>query len=155
MRVRLEIVEHLDEDEVIIRCRRADDSIQQLYRQIADYDTCAPFPFYKDQQQCYIPLQQVLFFETEGECVYAHTAKEAFLVKHRLYELEALLPSYFVRAAKSTILNTRQVYSITRHLTSSSLVQFTGSHKQVYVSRRYYSALRQQLNQRVKSSTKG
>jgi len=148
VRVRVEIVEHLDEDEVVIRCRQAGDEIQQLYRQIAEYSTCASFPFYKGQQECYIPLQQVLFFETEGDNVYAHTAKEAYRVKYRLYELENLLPAYFARAAKSTIINTRQVYAINRDLTASSLVQFIGSHKQVYVSRHYYRALRQQLNQK-------
>ena len=52
-----------------------------------------------------------------------------------------MLPGFFMRVSKSTILNTDRVYSLTRNLTASSLVTFADSHKQVYVSRNYYKAL--------------
>lgn len=60
-----------------------------------------------------------------------------------------MLPSYFLRVSKSTILNTREVYSITRNLTAASLVEFSGTHKKVYVSRSYYKALKLLLDERV------
>ncbi|MDL2325417.1 LytTR family transcriptional regulator, partial [Ruminococcaceae bacterium OttesenSCG-928-A16] len=104
--------------------------------------------FYKQNQEFYFPLEEVLFFETEGEQVYAHTVGDAYRIKYRLYELEELLPRNFIRVAKSTIVNTAQVYSVTRNLTASSLVHFNGTHKQIYASRHYYKMLREKLNER-------
>jgi DNA-binding LytR/AlgR family response regulator len=149
MKVRIELVGDLAEEEVLIRCNRVDETVQKIHQYILEQSKSGPkITFYKQNQEFYFPLDDVLFFETEGEHIYAHTAGDAYRIKYRLYELEGMLPRYFVRAAKSTIVNIRQVYSITRNLTSSSLVRFVDSHKQVYVSRYYYQELRQRLKER-------
>lgn len=149
MKIRIEAVNDLVEDEVLIRCGRIDDTIQKIHQYILEqYQAGSKITFYKQNQEFYFPLDEVLFFETEGEHIYAHTADDAYRIKYRLYELEQILPRNFVRAAKSTIVNIMQVYSITRNITASSLVQFIDSHKQVYVSRYYYQELRQRLNER-------
>ena len=147
MKIHIEVVGDLLEDEVTIRCGRVDDTIQKIHQYILE-QTQSPvkLTFYKDNQEFYFPLADVLFFETEGERIYAHTLDDAFRIKYRLYELEELLPKNFVRASKSSIVNTRQIYSVTRNLTASSLIKFAGSHKQVYVSRNYYNEMRQRLN---------
>ena len=149
MKIRIEVVNDLTEDEVLIRCGRMDDTIQKIHQYILDQSLLSTkITFYKQNQEFYFPLDDVLFFETEGEHIYAHTAADAYQIKFRLYELEKILPRHFVRAAKSTIVNIMQVYSITRNLTASSLVQFMNSHKQVYVSRYYYQELRIRLSER-------
>ena len=149
MRVRIEIVKNLPEDEVIIRCGRVDEKVRRLNNLIADeLSSGQPITFYKDNQEFFFPLDNVLFFETEGEHIYAHTSADAYRIKFRLYELETLLPRTFTRAAKGAIVNISQVHSITRNLTASSLIKFQNSHKQVYVSRHYYGALRLRLNER-------
>lgn len=149
MKIRIELVNDLPEDEVIIRCGRVDDTIQKIHQLILEQSLRGTkFTFYKENQEFYFPLDNILFFETEGEYIYAHTAGDAYRIKYRLYELEELLPRNFVRAAKSTIVNVRQIYSITRNITASSLIQFINSHKKVYVSRYYYSELRQRMNER-------
>lgn len=149
MKIRIELVNDLAEDEVLIRCGQVDDRIQKIQQYILEQSLQGTkITFYKQNQEFYFPLDDVLFFETEGEHIFAHTANDAYLIKYRLYELEEILPHHFVRAAKSTIVNIIQVYSITRNITASSLVQFVNSHKQVYVSRYYYQELRQRLNER-------
>lgn len=149
MKIRIELVNDLTEDEVLIRCGRVDDTIQKIHQYILEQSQSIPkITFYKQNQEFYFPINDVYFFETEGEHIYAHTANDAYLIKYRLYELEEMLPRNFARAAKSTIVNIMQVYSITRNLTASSLVQFIDSHKQVYVSRLYYQELRRRLNER-------
>lgn len=149
MKIRIEVVNDLAEDEVLIRCGRVDDTIQKIHQYVLEQSLSgSKITFYKQNQEFYFPLDEVLFFETEGEHIYAHTANDAYRIKYRLYELEQILPRNFMRAAKSTIINIMQVYSITRNLTASSLVQFIDSHKQVYVSRYYYQELRQRLNER-------
>lgn len=149
MKIRIDLVSDLPEDEVIIRCGRVDDNINKIYEYILEQSQSdSKLTFFKENKEYYFPLEDVLFFETEGERIYAHTKDDAYRIKYRLYELEEILPKYFVRAAKSTIINIKQVYSITRNLTTSSLVQFIDSHKQVYVSRYYYKELRHRINDR-------
>lgn len=149
MKIRIETVNDLEEDEVLIRCGRVDDTIQRIHQYIMEQSSSGTkITFYKQNKEFYFPLDDVLFFETSGEHIYAHTADDSYLIKYRLYELEKILPRSFARAAKSTIVNVMQVYSITRNLTSSSLIQFNNSYKQVYVSRYYYQELRQRINER-------
>ena len=147
MKLRIELTDGSMEDEVVIRCGRVDGNVQKLQEFILSLS--APrMTFYKESQEYYLPLEEILFFETEGEQVFAHTAGDAFKVKHRLYELEGILPRIFVRVAKGTIVNTRQIYAINRNLTASSRISFPNTHKHIYVSRHYYKALREKLGNR-------
>ena len=147
MKLRIELSGGSTEDEVIIRCGRVDETVQKLQEYILGMSS-PMFTFFKGAREYYLPVDEVLFFETEGEQVYAHTANDAFTVKRRLYELEKLLPRSFVRAAKGTIVNTSRIFSINRNLTSSSQIRFVGTHKHVYVSRHYYKALKEKMNER-------
>lgn len=98
-----------------------------------------------DNVEYYISLAEILFFETEDPNISAHTGDDIYQVKYKLYELEEILPNNFMRISKSTILNINHIYSITRNLTSSSIVEFQNTHKQVYVSRHYYKPLKFKL----------
>lgn len=152
MKIRIEIIDdNLEEDEVVIRCGRVDDRINKIQQFIIEQNSSDnKITFYKKNKEYYFPLDEVLFFETDGEGVYAHTTNDAYRTKYRLYELEEILPTQFVRTAKSTIVNTTQIYSISRNLTASSLINFINSHKSVYVSRYYYRELRKIMDERKK-----
>ena len=150
MRVKIEISEELPECEVTIRCRELDEDVLRLQRLLSQASSeNVQMLFMQGDKECYLPLHRILFFETSGSSVDAHTKDDVFSAKYRLYELEEMLPSYFLRVSKSTILNTREVYSITRNLTAASLVEFSGTYKKVYVSRSYYKALKLLLDERV------
>ncbi len=149
MKIRIELSEDQKEDEVLIRCKQVDEKIQKIHRYILDQASSGlQIVFYKENQEFYFSLDEILFFETESPHIYAHTTNDAYRIKYRLYELEQLLSKSFLRASKSTIVNIRQVYSITRNITASSLIQFKNSHKQIYVSRLYLKELKQRLNER-------
>ncbi len=141
MKIRIEITDDSDE-EIIIRTRELNEmvsKIEQAVKSITAGDST--LVFHKGEAKYYISPDEILFFETGDGSVCAHTANDVFETKYRLYELEEILPSRFMRVSKSTILNTSRVYSITRNLTASSVVEFAGTHKKVYVSRIYYKDL--------------
>jgi len=141
VKLRVELTDGSAEDEIIIRCSQIDENVSKLQNFIQNM-SAPKMVFYKNTQEYYLPLEEILFFETDGEQIHAHTKDDAFRVKYRLYELEELLPHYFIRAAKGTIVNTTRIYSINRNLTASSQVKFNGTHKQIYASRHYYGALK-------------
>lgn len=148
MKIKIELDGNLTEDEVIIRTNSLGEHVEKLERAVREViDARQKFTFYKEATEYYLPLETLAFFETEGSVVYAHTGKDMFVTKLRLYELEELLPGFFMRVSKSTILNLRFVYAITRSLSSACLVQMQGTHKQVYVSRYYYKLLKERLEE--------
>ena len=149
MKVRIEIEEGLAEEEVIIRCGSLNDTVVGLQNYISRQGNgkrCLALR--KEETDYYIPLEGIYFFETEGREIRAHTAEDIFISPHKLYELENLLPGSFMRISKSCIVNLDYIYSITRNLTASSMVEFTGSSKKILVSRGYYKALLERLRAR-------
>lgn len=139
VKIQIEVDNNLTEDEIVIKCRQLGGNIQKIHEYITSISASAPkLAFSKDDVEYFLPLSDILFFETADGSVHAHTVDQSYQVKQRLYELEALLPYEFVRGSKSTILNVSHIFSISRNLTSSSLVQFHKSYKQVYVSRMYF-----------------
>lgn len=148
MKIRIEIDETAEEDEVIVKCRELNDNIRRIQQAVAEISSRNEIEFFKNGTEYFFPADSILFFETAGNLIDAHTADDVFQVKFKLYELENILPGYFVRVSKSTILNIRHIYSIEKNITSSSLVRFSKTHKQVYVSRNYYKILKQRLSER-------
>lgn len=148
MKIRIDLDETVKEDEVIIRCPKLTDNIQRIERMLSDLSGRGQdLILYRDNKEFYVSVDTILFFETEGERVYAHTKEAVFRTTYRLYELQKILPESFMRVSKSTIINVRQIYSITKNITSVSVVQFAETPKEVYVSRNYYKALKMKLEE--------
>ncbi|MGM9535841.1 MAG: LytTR family DNA-binding domain-containing protein [Intestinibacter sp.] len=146
MKIRIEVDKEIQEDEVIIRCKQLNDDVSNIQKALTDIlSKKTQIIFYKNNSEYYIPLSEILFFETEESSISAHTIDNIYQVKYKLYELEDILPNNFMRVSKSTILNIDYIYSITKNLTSSSVVEFQNTHKKVYVSRHYYKLLKFKL----------
>lgn len=151
MKVSIEIDGNLIENEVIIRCSGLDEDIKRIYDILSDAAREVKHPIlYKGNVEYYIPINDILFFETSDNCICAHTVDDVYNTTYHLYELEKILPANFIRVSKSTIININHIYSISRNITSSSLVHFMNTHKQVYVSRNYYKDLRFRLEEKRK-----
>ena len=152
MKVQIDIDEELLENIVIIRCNKLDEKIQKMQAMLMDLIKESKYlVLYNENTECYVSLDNILFFETADNCICAHTVDNIYQTRYRLYELEEILPGCFMRVSKSTILNLNHIYAITRNITASSLVQFMNSHKQVYVSRYYYKPLKCRLEEKRKS----
>lgn len=95
-----------------------------------------------------IAVNDIVFFESEDDKVYAHTHDKQFATRYKLYELEAYLPSSFVRTSKSSIVNIMEIEGIARSIGASSVLRFFNTHKIAYVSRLYYGPLKRKLEER-------
>ena len=151
MKMKIELDDTLQEAELVLRCSRMTDALSQIYQQVQTLTLQLPeMAFYKQSEVHFLSLSDILFFETDADAlsaaVYAHTAGDTYRVRHRLYELENILPSVFIRVSKSAIINSLRIQSITRDITASGLICFQNSHLQVSVSRRYFRTLREKLN---------
>ncbi|RXV51836.1 LytTR family transcriptional regulator [Streptococcus australis] len=146
MKVRIELDPEMDEPEMIIRAPRLTEDVARLQQLILE-QKMTPLTFYKDRSEYFVDVSEILFFETDGEKIYGHTREEAYEVRQKLYELEEILPIAFCRISKSTIVNTKQIYSIEKSFSGTSTVNFYQTHKQVHVSRHYYQLLKERLKE--------
>ena len=133
MKIQIEFNPNIEEEIVTIQCKELNNKIQKIQQSIMQVSNETNIVFYKDNVEYYIPIDNTLFFETSTNHIEAHTIDNVYKIKNKLYELEEILPNNFVRISKSTIINVNHIYSIERNLTSSSLVKFNKTHKQVYV----------------------
>lgn len=151
MRVRIESRpenEPNGEDEIVIRCARTDDRIRRLEAAIQRCLTEeAGISLYREDTEFFLPCKEILFFETDGRKVVAHTADNLFYTKEKLFTLEQTLPRDFVRASKSCILNAAAVFFVRRGLTGVSEVGFRGTGKTAFLSRSYYKNLMDHLDE--------
>ena len=148
LKIRIEMSEGVLE-EVVIRCREITPEIIRLQQLLSgDSDRSNQFLLYKGDTEYYLNVNDIIFFETEGNAVMAHTKNDMYETRRKLYELEELSGGRFQRISKSAIVNVDKVYSIKRNVTSSSAIEFQGTHKQIYVSRAYYKVLREKLEEK-------
>ena len=104
MKIRIELENEIEENEVIIKCSELSEEVTKIQRVISELIAeKKEMVFYKDNTEYYICIDDVLFFETEENLIYAHTLNEVYQVKYRLYELEEILPRSNVRVSKTTI----------------------------------------------------
>lgn len=137
------------EEEIVIRCKELTPKVVEL-QQILTRATSksGQIVLYKDNTEYYLDIDEILFFETDNSMVLAHTANDVFDTKMKLYELEDVLGMAFLRISKSAIVNTKKIYAISKNLAASSVIEFQGTHKQIYVSRAYYKALKEKLEEK-------
>ena len=148
LKIRIEMFEGVQE-EVVIRCREITPEIIRLQQLLSgNSDRSNQFLVYKGDTEYYLNVNDIIFFETEGNAVMAHTKNDMYETRRKLYELEELSGGRFQRISKSAIVNVDKVYSIKRNVTSSSAIEFQGTHKQIYVSRAYYKVLREKLEEK-------
>ncbi|MCT4487250.1 LytTR family DNA-binding domain-containing protein [Levilactobacillus parabrevis] len=147
MRIHVEVDPELSDSEVTIRVPARTAAVDQLVAAIHAADTTQQLTFSWHGENYRVNLTDILFFEASDHQVAVHTATAMYTTGQRLYELAADLPPQFMRISKSAILNRTQVFSLTRSVTGN-LVKFQNSHKQLYVSRRYYQALKRALEEK-------
>ncbi|VUX00115.1 putative HTH-type transcriptional regulator [Streptococcus constellatus] len=146
MKIRVELDSNLEEAEIVIKTPRFDEQIERIQRSLEEVAKPSIL-FYKDTSEYYVDLADILFFETDGNKIFAHARDNAYEVKLKLYELEEHLHAYFCRISKSTIANTRSIYALDRSFSGTNTIQFYDTHKQVHVSRHYYQFLKEKLNE--------
>lgn len=149
MKIKIEIDDGLEEEEIVIRCKSLSEDVISIQKRITDaVNSRMQLEVRRGEKEYYLTIDEILFFETDENGVVVHTATQIYEIKHRLYELEDLLPGNFVRVAKSTILNANKVRSIHKNITGASEVEFIGSNKKVFVSRNYLKLLLTKLEEK-------
>ena len=146
MKVKLELDPSLTEPEIIIKAPQLTPEVNELVQSLQLKSR--QLIFYQGETEYYLALERILFFEVSDRRTWAHTSTQLYQVKASLKELEERLPRDFQSCSKGVILNTKQIYALTKNLAGCE-IKFADSEKKVYVSRHYYQTLRDYLQERI------
>ena len=93
MKIKIEVDENFIEEEIVIRCSALSPQVQAVQKAVSEVIAGSQrFVFYKGETEYYLPLEEILFFETDGGGVSAHMADSVYQTRYKLYKLQELLP---------------------------------------------------------------
>lgn len=132
-----------EEEEIIIKCHALNDDIRRLLYQLEQGEI--RITGYDAEGICFLMTDEIYYFETIDNRVFAYCEKNVYEVKERLYQLEELLVSlHFMRASKSLILNLDKI----AHLSPAFGGRFEAvleNEEKVIISRQYVPVLKERL----------
>lgn len=132
-----------EEDEIIVKCEFLDEGITRLLNQLKNGNS--KINFYKNNQIHLVEKNEVLYFESVDDKVFAYTQKEVFETKLKLYELEEILPErIFFRANKAVIVNIDKIESLSPAFSGRFEAILKNGYK-VIISRNYVPKLKELL----------
>ncbi len=143
MKIKVIYADLLD-DEVEIRINKNNQRLKDIKQYVENINR-SRLVFYKNELKVFVDISEIIFFETEFDWISAHTIDNVYKVRYRLYELEKMLPVYFKRVSKSTIVNKNQIYAINKNITQPGVIIFKNTHKKTYISRMYYKLLKEEF----------
>ena len=133
----------LDETEIIIHCRQADEQILRICAGLRMLDKKVTGLL--DGQTFLLGAADILYAEAVDRKVFLYTAQTVYEAPFKLYELEERLSGEdFVRASKSCVLNFAKVKSLRADF-GGRLLCTLGNGEVVPVSRQYAGAIKQKL----------
>ena len=118
--------------------------IEDLVRQQENEDRLSGYSEEKDEF-CMLPLSRIQCITVRGGKTYAVDADGCqYRLKQRLYELEAILPAYFIRINKSAIANEKALERFAATYSGAVDAVFRCGYRE-YVSRRCFSQIKRRF----------
>ena len=143
MKVTIDKNEVYLDPEIIVKCKEIDDLLQDIisYIGIADKKMIGEV----DGELFFIPLNNILYFESVDKTVYIYTDKQVYRSSAKLYVLEEqLADTYFSRVSKTTILNLKKLNSV-RSAKNAKLEGLLINKEKILISRQYVAEIKKRL----------
>lgn len=131
------------EEEIIVKCSYLDDELVQLLRQFGQGSS--KLNVFRDGKIYLITPEEIYYFESVEEKVFAYCSAEVYEIKSKLYLLEQRLPERdFLRISKSTILNLNKIGRLSPAFGGRFEALLQNGEK-VMISRQYVGRLKEAL----------
>lgn len=133
-----------EEDEIVVKCDYLDENITRLLNQFKTGGK-TKLNFYKDSKIVLLEQDEILYFESVDDKVFAYTKDDVFETKSKLYQLEEELPANtFFRANKAVIVNIDKIGSLSPAFGGRFEAVLENGYK-VIISRNYVNTLKELL----------
>ncbi len=132
-----------DEEEIIIKCSHLNDDMLKLVNRFKQENN--KLTVYREGDIFFVEPEEIFYFESVDQKVFAYCEEAVYEVKSRLYELMEELPERdFIRSSKSSILNLNQIKSLSPAFGGRYEALLKNGEK-VIISRQYAGLLKEKL----------
>ena len=91
---------------------------------------------HQDQQTIFLTREEIYMIRMEHSTVVLYTKEKTFTSKKRLYEIEEMLGTSFIRISKSTIVNMQHIHYVEPSFQGMMLLVMKNGCRD-YISRKY------------------
>ncbi len=143
MKITIEVPGSGEEDEIIVRCAALDERMMQLiYALKNDRDRLTG---YVEDRIVKLSPQEIYYFESVDNKVFAYTAKGTYEVHKKLYEIEAeYVHTDFLRISKSIIVNVAKIAYL-KPIFNGRFEAKLKNEEKIIISRQYVLELKKKL----------
>ena len=143
MKINIKQDSSITETEITISCKQIDKELEAVISSLSLINNTVSGKL--DGETFFIPLSEVLYFETIDNKTFFYTNHKMFETPTKIYQLEEkLADTPFVRISKSSIMNIQKVKSI-RSEENSKLMATLLNGEKVVVSRQYMQNIKIKL----------
>ena len=137
------IIDKNREEEVIVYAKEKSELTDEIERLVND-NNLELIGYDKNGEGVKLTADEVYCFTVEDNKIFAITEKEKLRLKCRLYQLEEVLPEYFVKINQSCVANIRKIARFDTSVSGTVLIKFKNGYKD-YVSRRQMKAVKERF----------
>lgn len=132
-----------EEEEVIIKCHEINDDLKALILKLRQGN--AKIAGFGEDGIHFLVPDEIFYFDTVDQRVFAYCEKEVYEVKEKLYELEQMLSARnFMRSSKSHIVNLEKIKSVSPAFGGRFEAVLLNAEK-IIISRQYVPVLKERL----------
>ena len=137
------IIDKNREEEVIIYAKEKSELTDEIERLVSG-NSFEIIGYDKNGDGVRLATDDVYCFTVEDNKIFAITEKEKLRLRCRLYQLEEVLPEYFVKINQSCVANIRKIARFDTSVSGTLLIKFKNGYKD-YVSRRQMKAVKERF----------
>ncbi|MCE5096863.1 LytTR family DNA-binding domain-containing protein [Staphylococcus devriesei] len=144
MKLKLFIAPEEKEKYLAIHAPQFDEEVQQIVSQVENLDKLTQIYGKLDNEIYVLEVKTITSFRTHKNQVIALKDGQQFKLKDRLYELEAKLPTSFIRISKSEIVNIEMIEKLL--LEPNGLIRmYLKNEDYTYSYRRFLKSIKERL----------
>ena len=133
------------EEEVIANVHERTPLIDEIEKLVTQDNITDQLTGYLEDEIKLLTVEEVECFFVEDEKTYAlYSDKKKYVIRKRLYELEAILPVDFVKINKSAIANTKKIAKFKVLLSGAVDAEFASGYTEC-ISRRCFAEIRRRF----------
>lgn len=142
------IINQAAQEEIIVTAHQRSALTDQIEALVSGWNLQDRLPVYWEDDMILLPFSQMECITIIDGKTYAIDIKnKKYRLKQRLYELEALLPPYFIRINKSSFANENRLERFAANFNGSVDAVFKCGYRD-YVSRRCFSVIKRRYNKK-------
>ena len=129
------IIDEESEEVITARVKKGNDLTTKIETLVKEYAGESKIVGFTEDETIILELQEIECVTVIDNKVWAITENGNFLIKNRLYEVEKILPSSFIKINKSSVANINKIKKFISTYSGAVNIQFKSGYTD-YISRR-------------------